>query len=127
MKNMKTSTKCHLTATDQFYDTIIPAPAMFLFSLNDPMVSLRSIETCTEAWQKKGLTVSERLSAKHAGLIEREKLCPQVNLRAWDEPPHVGIFQRHPEEYQDEVKKFMERHVFKNNFGGDKLKAAMAV
>ncbi|KAG4074573.1 hypothetical protein HA402_004444 [Bradysia odoriphaga] len=106
MKNMKTSTKCHLKATDQFYDTIIPAPAMFLFSLNDPMVSLRSVETCTESWQKKGLT---------------------VNLRAWDEPPHVGIFQRHPEEYQDEVKKFMERHVFKNNRGGKEFKEAMAV
>lgn len=59
MKYQKSSTKHHLKATDQFYNTIVNAPAMFLFSLNDPMVSLKSIETCTESWQKRGLSVSE--------------------------------------------------------------------
>jgi len=87
----ESSTKHHLKATDQFYQSIIRAPAMFLFSLNDPMVCLKSIETVRDAWQKQGT---------------------MVNLRAWHEPPHVGIFQRHPEEYQDEVRKFMEKHVF---------------
>ncbi len=57
MKTQKLSTECHLKATDQFYNTITNAPALFLFSLNDPMVSLKSVETCAETWQKRGLTV----------------------------------------------------------------------
>jgi len=106
MKYQQSSTKHHLKATDQFYDTIINAPAMFLFSLNDPMVSLKSIETCSKAWQDKGLP---------------------VNLRAWNEPPHVGIYQRHPDEYQDEVRKFLDKHVFPRHNGKEQVKEAMAL
>lgn len=56
-----------------------------------------------------------------------KNLITQVNVRAWDEPPHVGIFQRHPEEYQEEIKKFMEQHIFSNNHSGKTVKEAMAV
>lgn len=46
-------------------------------------------------------------------------------MRAWDEPPHVGIFRDHPEEYQDEVKRFIEKHILPNNYSGEKVKEAM--
>jgi len=89
MKYQDSSTKHHLKATAQFYNSNIIAPALFLFSLSDPMISHESIETCSKMWQEKGIS---------------------VNLRAWAQSPHVGIYQRHPDEYQEEVKKFLQRH-----------------
>lgn len=124
MKNQKASTECHLKAVDQFYNTIVTAPALFLFSLNDPMVSLKSIETCTESWRNKGLTVCHVVW--FIVTCEFKLSHRQVNVRAWDKPSHVGIYKRHPEEYRDEVNKFMDRHVM-NKGGDERIKKAMAI
>jgi hypothetical protein len=87
----ESATKYHLESTRQFFNSIVTAPALFLFSLKDPMVNITSVERVRDIWRENGA---------------------QVHIRVWESSPHVGILQRYPEEYRQEIINFLDAKVF---------------
>jgi len=80
------STKHYYQAHDYFYDRPLKAPALFLNSFNDPISPMDVIQGLQQVWIRGGLKVS---------------------TKAWENTPHVGHMQRHPDEYKKAVNQFL--------------------
>ncbi|CAG7828431.1 unnamed protein product [Allacma fusca] len=84
----ETATKHYLQSSRQYHDNIVRAPALFFCSLDDPVGSKAGIQKVIDKWELNGI---------------------KVYLKAWESSPHVSHLHHHPEEYQQEMKAFLEK------------------
>jgi len=83
------STKHYFLAHDYFYEKPLRAPALFLNSENDPISPMSVIKALQNVWvTSQGIPVS---------------------TKAWQNTPHVGHMQRHPDEYKQTVSEFLAK------------------
>ncbi|XP_063923483.1 transmembrane protein 53-A [Zophobas morio] len=79
---------CHyIRASQMFHTNIIKAPALMFVSKSDPVGSEKSNLRVMENWIKSGIS---------------------VQWKCWDTSPHVGHFHRYPDEYIEELNKFLD-------------------
>ncbi|XP_023257480.1 uncharacterized protein LOC111651688 [Seriola lalandi dorsalis] len=66
------------TSIDVFWNTPIPAPALFFFCENDALSDARSMEDLIDYWRKCGINIT---------------------AKKWEDSTHAGHLKRHPQEY----------------------------
>ncbi|CAL8081250.1 unnamed protein product [Orchesella dallaii] len=82
-----TATKHYLRSSKCYHNSVVDAPALFLCSLDDPVGAVSGIKKVADNWELKGM---------------------KVYLKAWESSPHVSHLHHHPEEYNQEMKTFLE-------------------
>lgn len=70
------------------YGNPVRAPALFLFSDDDPVAASESCERCVELWKELGMDVMSK---------------------KWDSSPHVSHFYKHQQEYLELWLKFLKK------------------
>ncbi|XP_039988103.1 transmembrane protein 53-A [Xiphias gladius] len=63
---------------DVFWNTPVPAPALFFFCENDALSDAQTLEGLIEYWQKRGISTT---------------------AKKWEDSTHAGHLKRHPKEY----------------------------
>ncbi|XP_022610277.1 uncharacterized protein LOC111228581 [Seriola dumerili] len=74
------------TSIDVFWNTPIPAPALFFFCENDPLSDARSMEDLIDYWRKCGINIT---------------------AKKWEDSTHAGHLKRHPQEYLTTLDSFL--------------------
>lgn len=88
MKTFDKEATCHyIRGSQMFHTNIVKAPALFLVSKTDPIGTEKSNLRARDNWEQMGI---------------------QTYWKCWDKSPHVGHFRHYPEEYKDELEKFLE-------------------
>ncbi|XP_071357112.1 transmembrane protein 53 isoform X2 [Trachinotus anak] len=66
------------TSIDVFWNTPIPAPALFFFCENDALSDARTLEDLIDYWRKSGINIT---------------------AKKWENSIHAGHLKTHPQEY----------------------------
>ncbi|KAG7521663.1 hypothetical protein JOB18_003950 [Solea senegalensis] len=75
------------TSIDVFWNTPVPAPALFFFCENDALSHAPTVEELIEYWQKRGIPIT---------------------AKKWEDSTHAGHLKRHPQEYVTTLELFLQ-------------------
>nr|XP_022906273.1 uncharacterized protein LOC111418072 [Onthophagus taurus]XP_022906274.1 uncharacterized protein LOC111418072 [Onthophagus taurus] len=79
---------CHyIRASQMFHTNMVHAPALFFISKKDPVGAVTSNVRVRDSWESVGM---------------------KVTWKCFDDSPHVGHMQKHPEEYLDALNKQLD-------------------
>lgn len=89
------ATSHYIRSSQMFHTNLLRCPALFLVSKTDPVGTPEANGRVRDSWESNGV---------------------KCTFHCWDRSPHVGHFQRHPEEYVDLV----FRHIRRLEMNGNK-------
>lgn len=111
----ESATKHYLRSSNCYHDSIVDAPALFLCSLDDPVGAVSGIRKVADKWESKGMKVILVVLVLNYMKITIKVWIyliyffnSKVYLKAWESSPHVSHLHHHPEEYNQEMKTFLE-------------------
>lgn len=82
------ATQHYLRSSDHFHNNEVRTPALFLFSRDDPVGTADGNLRVVRKWEEQGM---------------------KVYAKCWENSPHVSHLHRHPDEYMEELRAFLER------------------
>lgn len=82
------ATQHYLQSSIMYHNTLVQAPALFFCSEDDPVAFHYIVERAADRWEQKGI---------------------QVFMKTWKKSPHVSHMWKHPVEYKEEMKAFLDK------------------
>ncbi|KAI4463755.1 hypothetical protein MML48_4g00018519 [Holotrichia oblita] len=84
----KVATSHYVRASQMYHTNLIRVPALIFCSEKDPIGAVRSNQRARENWESNGT---------------------KVYWKCWDDSAHVGHFQKHPKEYLDTLRNYLDK------------------